>query len=81
LWTEEHGFGDNVCGTLGWASLNQPVDGGDWVACAEALVAHGMPGARRDPDDPASVLVDGKRTQFSDEVTAVLLGEDVEFAR
>jgi len=76
-WTEQHGFGDNVCGTLGWASLNQPVDSGDWVACAEALVAHGMPSALRDPHDPASVIIDGRRKQFSDDVAAFLLGEDV----
>ncbi len=73
-WTEEHGFGDNVCGTLSWASLNQPVESGDWVACAEALVASGMPAALRNPTDPQSVLVAGKRRQFSDEVTEFLLG-------
>ncbi|RUP08045.1 hypothetical protein [Hyphomicrobium sp.] len=73
-WTEEHGFGDNVCGTLSWASLNQPVDNGDWVACAEVLVASGMPPALRDPADPQNVLVAGKRRQFSDEVTEFLLG-------
>ena len=38
-------IGDNACGTLGWASLNEPVDGGDWVGCARALLDHGMPGA------------------------------------
>jgi hypothetical protein len=32
--------------------------------------------AQRDPDDPAYVLVAGKRKQFSDDVTAFLLGED-----
>src|SRR5262249_764288 len=40
-WTEEHNFG-NVPGILGWASRNQP-PGPDWVACARALVEHGMP--------------------------------------
>jgi ankyrin repeat protein len=75
-WTEEHGFGDNACGSLSWASLNQPIEDGDWVGCAAALVAHGMPMAQRDPDDPAYVLVAGKRKQFSDDVTAFLLGED-----
>ena len=77
-WTEEHGFGDNACGTLSWASLNQPVEDGDWLACADALVSHGMPTAHRDPDDPASVIINGRRKQFSDEVTAFLLGEDAE---
>ena len=50
-WTERHGFNDNVRGILGWASRNQPVHGfahaglwrSDWVACARALVEHGMP--------------------------------------
>ncbi len=47
-WQEQHGFGDNACGTLSWASVNEPVEDGDWLGCAEALVAHGMPdsGAR-----------------------------------
>lgn len=77
-WTEEHGYGDNACGTLSWASLNEPVADGDWVACAAALVAHGMPRAQRDPNDPTCVLVAGKRKQFSEDVAAFLLGEDVE---
>jgi len=58
-WTERHGFGDNVNGILGWASRNEPaaypyyeISGNqrklailqrDWVGCAQALVAHGMP--------------------------------------
>lgn len=73
-WTEEHGHGDNVCGTLSWASRHEPVVGGDWAGCAEALLDHGMPGARPDPDDPEWVLIDGSRAHFSDEVTEVLLG-------
>lgn len=73
LWTEEHGFGDNVCGTLSWSSWNRPVDDGDWVGCAEALIAHGMPGAQRDLEYPDCVLVAGKRRRFSDDVAAYLL--------
>ena len=73
-WTEEHGYGDNACGTLSWASLNEPVEGGDWVGCAHALLDHGMPHATAVPDDPESVLVAGIRKQFSDEVTEELLG-------
>jgi len=73
-WTEQHGYGDNACGSLSWASLNEPVDGGDWVGCARALLDHGMPGATAIPDDPERVLIAGVRKQFSDEVTEELLG-------
>src|SRR5262249_7435252 len=38
-WTEEHGHDDNACGTLGWASCNEPTEGGDWAGCARALLA------------------------------------------
>lgn len=72
-WTEEHGIGDNVCGTLSWASWNRPVVDGDWVACAEALVSHGMPEAKRDAEHPDCVLIGGKRRRFSEEVVAYLL--------
>jgi len=73
-WTEEHGHGDNACGTLGWASLNEPIEGGDWVGCARALLDHGMPGATAIPDDPERVLIAGMRKRFSEEVTEELLG-------
>jgi ankyrin repeat protein len=73
-WKEAHGYGDNVCGTLSWASCNEPVEGGDWVGCARALLDHGMPAARPDPEDPEWVLIDGRRKRFSDEVSEVLLG-------
>ena len=73
-WTEQHGHGDNACGTLSWASLNEPVEGGDWVGCARALLDHGMPRATTIPDDPERVLIAGMRKQFSDEVTEELLG-------
>jgi ankyrin repeat protein len=72
-WQEEHGHGDNVSGTLGWASCNEPVEGGDWVGCARTLVEHGMPGALPDPEDPEWVLFEGRRKRFSDEVSEVLL--------
>lgn len=42
-WTERHGHGDNVHGTLCWASRNHDPEEGDWVGCARALVDHGMP--------------------------------------
>ncbi|MET3177466.1 UNVERIFIED_ORG: hypothetical protein ABIC43_000605 [Variovorax guangxiensis] len=74
-WQEQHGFGDNACGGLSWASCNEPPDGeGDWLGCAQALVAHGMPAARPDPTSPDWVLVGGRRYVFSDEVTDYLLG-------
>ncbi len=73
-WKEEHGYGDNVCGTLAWASRTAPVEGGDWVGCARALLEHGMPAAKPDPEDPEWVLIDGRRKRFSDEVSDVLLG-------
>jgi hypothetical protein len=73
-WREEHGYDDNVCGTLSWASCNEPIAGGDWVGCARALLEHGMPGATPDREDPERVLIDGRRMIFSAEVTEVLLG-------
>lgn len=75
-WTEKHGFGDNVCGTLGWASLNRPVEDGDWVACAQALIEHGMPRAERDPRHPERVIVAGTHRLFSEDVTSFLLDEE-----
>jgi len=80
VWTEEHGFGDNVCGTLSWSSWNRPVDDGDWLACAEALIEHGMPRAKRDPEHPDCVLVDRKPRRFSEDVAAFLLEKGSEFA-
>jgi ankyrin repeat protein len=70
---EQHGFGDNLCGTLSWASLNEPALGGDWLGCARALVDHGMPGGVRDPARPGAIVVDGRTKWFSDEVTDFLL--------
>jgi ankyrin repeat protein len=43
LWTSEHDYNDNVMGTLSFASGAQVIAGGDWLGCARALVAHGMP--------------------------------------
>ena len=72
-WQEEHGHGDNVCGTLSWASCNEPVEHGDWAGCARALLEHGMPGATLDPENPEWILIGGRRKRFSEEVTDVLL--------
>lgn len=75
-WREEHGYGDDVIGTLSWTSINEPVEDGDWAACAQALVAHGLPAAKRDPADAERVVIDGRRARFSTDVTEVLLGMD-----
>lgn len=72
-WRAMHGHGDNVCGTLSWASLNEPAEGGDWVGCAQALLAHGLPAARPDPNRLEGVLIGEARSLFSDEVTDFLL--------
>jgi ankyrin repeat protein len=75
-WRDRHGYGDDVLGTLSWTSINEPVEGGDWAACARALVAHGLPTAERDPSDPETLIIDGHKKRFSAEVTEVLLGAD-----
>lgn len=75
-WTDRHGFGDDCSGTLSWASQARPEGpgaGGDWLGCAQALVAHGMPAARPDPQDAEGVLLGGRRMDFSDDVTEFLL--------
>lgn len=72
-WKEQHGFGDNVCGSLSWASMNQPVERGDWVGCAKALIAHGLPPAHFDPEGTDALILDGIRRRFSDDVTGVLV--------
>ena len=72
-WTERHGFGDDARGTLSWASCNEPVEDGDWPGCAEALLAHGMPPARPDPEGAETVLIEGRRMRFPDEVRDILL--------
>lgn len=74
-WKERHGFGSDVRGTLGWASVNEPESDGDWVGCAEALVAHGMPRGRPDPQGRRAVVVfDDQMMVFSEEVADFLLG-------
>lgn len=75
-WQTLHGYGDNACGSLSWASLNEPVQGGDWAGCARALRAHGLPLARPDPGGTDIVLIGERRYQFADDVTDVLLGVD-----
>ncbi len=57
-WQQKHGFGGNAMGTLAYASVNNAEEfgQGDWLACAKALIAHGMP---LPPDN----------YEFSDQVT------------
>jgi len=74
-WRTLHGFGDNAGGSLSRASLNEPVRGGDWVGCAEALRAHGLlPAARPDPAGADVVLIGDRRYRFADDVAEALLG-------
>lgn len=76
-WRETHGFGGDVRGTLGWASVNEPEPDGDWLGCAEVLVAHGMPTGRSDPSGARDIVFDDRRMRFSDDVTDFLLGTPV----
>lgn len=77
-WKEQHGFGGDVRGTLGWASVNEPESDGDWVGCAETLVAHGMPAGRPDPQGRRAVVAfDDDLMVFSEEVADFLLGRAV----
>ncbi|SIQ56984.1 ankyrin repeat domain-containing protein [Pseudacidovorax sp. RU35E] len=71
-WRTPHGFGDDARGTLSWASLNRPVQGGDWPACAQALLDHGLPPARPDPAGSDAVLIEGRPYRFEEEVAQVL---------
>ncbi len=86
-WTEGHDFGDNVCGTLSHSSCNNTPQH-DWLAIAELLVEHGMPGAEpipgaeanedvSDPRRAGCVRINGMIKRFSEEVTDFLLSVPV----
>jgi ankyrin repeat protein len=76
-WREQHGHGDNVIGTLSWTSITEPVEGGDWAACARALVARGLPVvAAPEGDDAELLLIEDRRYRFSEDVREALLGAD-----
>ena len=74
-WREGHGYGDDVIGTLSWASINKPSVSGehDWVGCARALAMHGLPPIEPDPSNPERVLIGGRPVRLSPEVTEALL--------
>lgn len=73
-WTETHGFGDNASGTLSWASVNEPIKGGNWAGCARALLDHGMPFGMilPDPNDPDLVYIGGHPKRVSPKVAKVV---------
>lgn len=78
-YLEPHGYGSDVLGTLGWASMNMPRADGDWPGCAAALLAHGLPPAREIPDGGAAhetktVEIDGRRLTVPVDVAEALLG-------
>lgn len=72
-WKEKQGFGDDVCGTLSWASRNQPDGPADWASCATLLRERGLPVSPAPDDGAGGLMVDGIRRWFSDEVTANLM--------
>ena len=74
-WREIQGFGDDVLGTLSWASINEPTGpvNPDWIGCARALVAHGLPKIEWDASNPDRVFIEGRPRRFSAGVTEVLL--------
>lgn len=79
-WRERHGYGDDVLGTLSWASLGEPDGSGgsdnrDWIGCARALKAHGLPSVKQDPVNPERVVIEGRLKRFSEAVTEVLLSD------
>ena len=75
---EPHGYGSDVLGTLGWASINTPRSDGDWAACAASLLQAGLPVATIDPfadqlPDFARILIDGRTMTLPREVAEVLI--------
>jgi hypothetical protein len=57
---------------LSWASCNEPIEGGDWLGCAHALVAHGMAG-QADAAMAGCVVIEGHHYQFSENVATFSL--------
>jgi len=42
-WRVQHGYKDNAIGTLSFACMARASEGGDWLGCAKALLAAGVP--------------------------------------
>jgi ankyrin repeat protein len=57
-YDERHAYNDNVIGTLSFASRAETVPLGDWLGCAEALIASGAP------------IPDAKTYVFAEDVAA-----------
>ncbi len=56
-WTEQHGFGDNVNGTLSWVSRNLREEN-DYVGCAQALLDHGLPLENMDGPEYSDAVIE-----------------------
>ncbi|MBE1162873.1 ankyrin repeat domain-containing protein [Dyella acidiphila] len=56
-YDEPHGYNDNVYGTLCFAAIAETTPGGDWLACAKALIEAGSP-------------IPALRYQFPEEIAA-----------
>lgn len=62
-YDERHGYDDNVYGTLSFASNAGTTPGGDWLACAQALVEAGspLPAERYEFPEDIAAYFDGLR--------------------
>ena len=47
-WRAQHGYKDNAIGTLSFACMARASEDGDWLGCAKALLAAGVPKPARD---------------------------------
>ncbi|BDU21761.1 ankyrin repeat domain-containing protein [Dyella sp. GSA-30] len=54
-YDERHGYNDNVYGTLSFASIAETTPGGDWLACAKALIDAGSPVPEERYDFPEDI--------------------------
>jgi hypothetical protein len=61
-YDERHAYNDNVIGTLSFASRAETVAYGDWLGCAEALIASGA----SVPDAKAYVFAEDVEAYFEE---------------